>query len=273
MGGVSAEIVHVPAADIIARAQEERAVRHWLTAPIDGGSGPAVRALHRPNAVVEIRGSRHVTITCLAEIAGLLQIAVEVSRPREIADPTCDQAVGAEVTCTVTRPDGVTVTEVGMASLGERTKKGEQRWTEWHAVASMAATRAKVRALTTLLMPILMVASRKDPRGAALSGTPAEIMPFGEEAQPEVVHGEEPEVLEPPVWDGRNPPVLQSKSATRALAEALAESYLEGDFHHAHPGLPSPDSRPEDLGSRAQEIADRVADLEGRDTPADQEPF
>ena len=168
-------------AEIIRRGEGERELRRWLCSPADtGASGPAVAALTRPGAIVEIAGGRHITITPLAEIAALLAIDIVVSPPAERPDPLHPQAVMAEVRCTVTRPDGVSAAENGVASSAELTARGKQRWTDWHALASMASTRAKVRALTTMLMPVLQFAARQhaSDTGGGVVPTPAEIMPI-----------------------------------------------------------------------------------------------
>ena len=150
------------------RVQPERDLRNALVEP-------ARKALNKPGAVVMIGQAQHVTITALAEIAGLIGVSIETSEAVEKLDPMGYEeepaSCMAHVVCTVTRPDGVSVVEHGFASAGETTR-GARKWADWHALASMAGTRAKVRALTTMLMPVIAAAGEY-----RLEATPAEVMP------------------------------------------------------------------------------------------------
>ncbi|MCY4259275.1 MAG: hypothetical protein OXC91_03305 [Rhodobacteraceae bacterium] len=134
----------------------------------------AKAALARDGAVVTIGKGRHVTLKPLSEIAALMQVSVTCEHLEPTTDPL-SQAPMARAVCVVTRSDGVSVRSAGVCSAGETTfgRDGSTRarWTEWHAMQSMAETRAKVRALHQLLAPVLTIADND------LSSSPYEIMP------------------------------------------------------------------------------------------------
>ena len=138
---------------------------------------PARAALARPGGVAVIRESKHITDQALCEIAGHLGIDIAASPPRLGRDPLHDMPA-AEVDVRVKRADGTEVAGTGVCSAGEtilRRGRGETaRWSDWHAMCSMAETRARVRALTVLLKPVITLAD------TAVSATAAETIPPAE---------------------------------------------------------------------------------------------
>jgi len=136
----------------------------------DAMIAPAVAALDRPGAVVEIGRSSHVTIQALTEMAAHLAVTVETTHPQQGTDPLTG-AVTAEVTARAVRGDGVAADGHGVASAGESVN-GRPRWQDWHAICSMAETRAKSRALTALLMPVIQIASNHEISTAAAETIP-----------------------------------------------------------------------------------------------------
>ena len=123
----------------------------------------AKTALAKSGAVVTIGKGRHVCLKPLAEIAGLLRVTVICEAQPVAVDPITSKPMAVTL-CRVSTPDGVVAQAYGYCSAAEK-------WREWHAIASMAETRAKVRALAQLLAPILTLADE------TLSLTPSETMP------------------------------------------------------------------------------------------------
>lgn len=155
----------------------------------------ALAAMSRPGAVVEIMGSRHVTVVPLSEIAAAVGVSIELGPMREQPDPLHDQATLFTVRCRVVRPDGVWVEEESGASTAETrtTREGRtyQRWTDAHAIMSMARTRAKVRALSTMLMPVVAWADRQVRAAGDAGARPATVSSTGAELMPPPPDGEE----------------------------------------------------------------------------------
>ena len=137
---------------------------------------PTLKALDRPGAVVVIQGGKHVTIKPLTEIAAHLAVSIDTTEPTPFVDPVSNEPA-ARVRATATRRDGVYASANGICSTGEEgeTRDGRKfrRWPEWHACVSMAETRARVRALSALLAPIIVEATEGN-----VSVTPAETMPW-----------------------------------------------------------------------------------------------
>ena len=157
----------VDAETLIARIKPERALQEAMIVP-------ALAALQRKGAVVAIGQGKHVTKTALAEIASYMSVDVEVTQPAVGHDPLND-AVTAVVQATAIRSDGVRVIANGVVSVAETQtlKDGRvvQRWDDWHAMCSMAETRAYVRATSALFQPIIQAATN-----GGVSATPAEIV-------------------------------------------------------------------------------------------------
>ena len=149
--------------------------------------GPAQTAMGRDGGVVKIRGGRHVTDQALTEIAGHLGVSIDSTAPTVTDDPLTGGSPTAMVTTVVCRADGTTVSSTGLCSSGE-TVNGRRRWSDWHAVCSMAETRSRVRALTVLLKPVIAMAD------SDVSTTPAELIePAQSDAQAERRNPGDPE--------------------------------------------------------------------------------
>lgn len=129
---------------------------------------PAV--LKRKGSVVKIQGGSHVTNVALTEIAGLLGVSVEFSEPEWGDDPVNAGKRAVLVKCRAIRADGVVSESYGFCSNAETVgRQNKPRWTDAFAQLSMAQTRARVRALNAMLMPVLQT--------HGVSATPAEDMP------------------------------------------------------------------------------------------------
>jgi len=129
---------------------------------------PALDALARPGAVQRYSSeSDHVTIAALTEIAAHMGVSVTVTPPTRDESPAGRPC--AIVQATVTRADGVSATATGVCESGEG-RRGK-KYLEWHACCAMAETRARSRALSALLAPII---AHADP---SISATPIETMP------------------------------------------------------------------------------------------------
>ena len=136
---------------------------------------PARAALRMEGGIAQIQGSKHYTIKALTSIAGHVGVSCDFRDGRTLEDPTTGEAA-YEIVCVATRRDGVYQAAVGFCSMAEtrydrRSKAEVPRWSDFFACRSMAQTRAKVRALNALLMPVILMAD------GSLSGTPAEDMP------------------------------------------------------------------------------------------------
>ena len=133
-----------------------------------------VRAiLARPNSIANIKGNEHVTRVALLAMAGHLNVQCEMTQPDwSTKDPVTDDPM-VMVECKATRPDGIASNAFGYCSYSEMLGT-RRRWPDSFAMASMAQTRAQVRALSALFQPIIQVAM-----GNEVHLTPAEDMPTG----------------------------------------------------------------------------------------------
>lgn len=135
---------------------------------------PAV--LNMQGAVVSISGQKHYTRKALLTMAGYLNVSCDFHEEEWTRDPLNDDAAAVKVRCIASRADGVSQSAIGYVSSAEtqwnkRERAHVPRWTDAHAMVSMAQTRAQVRALNALMLPAIVQAD------LGVSATPAEDMP------------------------------------------------------------------------------------------------
>ena len=127
------------------------------------------RVVEEKGLAVQIGGNRHIRVEGWCALASMVGVAPQTAWVRESRNPSTGDLEGYDARVEVVRIG--TGDTIGAAEAGcylDETTRGKQRWSERHAVKSMAQTRATSKAIGQVLrfIPVL----------AGFSGTPAEEM-------------------------------------------------------------------------------------------------